>query len=90
MNKNEQIKIAFEDHLLKVLVDGEQVLVVDSEAGERKEVRVAPSASILAVVRAYLKDYPPTPENPLAAPGHGAVLKRFSERLPFPSGTHAN
>lgn len=80
-NRSTEIKNAFEEHLLKVLRDGEQVIVAD-EDGTKREVREEPSAAFLGVVRAYLKDSPP-PAAPVAPGKRSEVLDRFAKKLPF-------
>lgn len=95
MSKQDLIRERFEE----ALVDGlKGPPIIDKETGEITKdadgsvVRVAPEASFLSVVRAYLKDLlePKTPARPLPKTGEATgLLKNYGSggALPFGNRT---
>lgn len=86
--KSAAIVDALADLLLDVVKNGKVVEVENDETGELIATRVTPDASLLNVVRQFVKDFPPlmTPVNYNTT----GMLKQFSKQidksLPFAKG----
>lgn len=77
-----RMKQLLEEYLLDALINGERKSVNDDGTFERDPNL---SATLLGVIRQYVKDFPP---NFVPAPGEAkGVLAKYSKDLPFPNAS---